>query len=161
MEKKSSDLRDGEPIKVYVRTKKMPARMGSISEANASIVGVVRVTRSVLQYEDLLDQTQQAFLNNARRFASDTGVPLEVIDLSKESVWKRLRRSLLKGEGGLKVPSAILPQSAFLGSDIFWHSDRNLPVVAKQIRPEATRIKLSCPLDAEACVSKASPRKGL
>jgi hypothetical protein len=102
-------------MKVFVRTKRVFARLSRISELNVTPMKTFRVYRTVLEYEDILDNDQKAYLGNAREFADQVGLSMQVVDLAKQNLFSRLGHLI---RGSRSVPSAMLPKSVFLSRRI-------------------------------------------
>jgi len=99
-------------VKVYVRSKRVAVQSFPSERTVPSIVGSVKLTSWVVQYEDRFDDSQKSILKYADDLASSVGVPIEVIDVSKLNLIRRLvtlvfRRDLYK------TPIVLFPETAF------------------------------------------------
>jgi hypothetical protein len=99
-------------VKVYVRSKRVAVQSFACERYVPSVIGSVKITNWVVQYENRLDDAQQAILKYADDLSTSAGLPIEVIDVSKLNIIRRLvtlffRRDLYR------TPAVLFPETAF------------------------------------------------
>jgi len=102
----------GQPVKIYVKSKKVAVRSVVLESYSGSFIGpIVNFTR-IVDYEDRLDDIQQRMIDYASDLALSADLPIKVIDISKRGTLERLVGVLFKR--GRVTPTIELPEAMFL-----------------------------------------------
>jgi len=96
-----------ENMKVFVRSKNVPVAIRVVEDLQWTTAGTFKVRRTMLQYENQLDEGQMAILEYARKLAGAAGVSLEVVDLSRLNFISRFVKYLFAKTP--RVPSVEIP----------------------------------------------------
>jgi hypothetical protein len=114
-----------ENIKVFVRSKRVPAAMSIVENPQWTTAGTFRVRKMVLQYDDQLDTSQLAILDYAQRVALAAGVSLEVVDLSRMNFVSRFAKSLINATP--KAPTVVIPGALLTNGQESQNWERTIP----------------------------------
>ena len=93
-------------MKVYVRSKRVPVQSFACERLVPSVIGSVKITKWVVQYESRLDDDQQAILKYADDLSASAGLPIEIVDVSKLNIVRRLILKIFKNEL-YKAPAVV------------------------------------------------------
>lgn len=99
-----------EKVRVYVRSEVVPARVISVKTAVFSFSDkyVWKESRGVI-YARILNREGQKAVERATELARLSGLPLEVVDISRRSIWRRVVDRLL---GDTKEQMILIPVSS-------------------------------------------------
>jgi len=115
-------------MKLILTSRKVLVRVEQVEDRFMTWDGQVRVNRRrVKVYDYLFDEAQSQALREARELASKSGMALEVTDLTRQGLLRRLLRSGLRTAGGRG--SALVVAS----------SPPDVPGESSQGRPQAFR----------------------
>jgi len=95
-------------VKVVVRTRKIPVGTVDISTPTFSASGVFigMMTKRAVLYDSSLDLEHQRAIDEGRKLSASLGLPLEVVDTSKGSLFSRALASL--GGNGSRRPGIMV-----------------------------------------------------
>ncbi len=98
-------------LKVFVKSRKVPVALTEFSKPAVSVPWLIpqpatKVTTVV--FANVLDDAQKKLVEDARLLSSKSGLDLEVVDLAKGSLLRRLFAGLLYGTGALSHPELHL-----------------------------------------------------
>ncbi len=101
-----------QPVKIFVRSKKVAVRSMVVQNYSGSFIGVVASSTRFVDYEDRLDDTQQRMIDYASDLAMSADLPIKVIDVAKLSPLERFTRRIFRQ--ARVTPTIELPEAMFL-----------------------------------------------
>ena len=102
-------------IKVFVKSKRVPITTSDTTPQVLPIGSSLLLTsskRSIVIYENVLDDYQEMVLESVKRFARNSGIQVEIKDVAKENILKQLLRRV-KGQKIDRI-AVIVPESALM-----------------------------------------------
>lgn len=98
-------------VKVFVRSKRVAVSSIVVHTPARSIIAHATLPERTVLYEDQLEENQKLMVRYATELATQTGLSIKIVDLSKLGVFQRMLNSVLKKFPG--SPAIFVPDSLF------------------------------------------------
>ncbi len=102
-------IRGRGPVRLVVRSRRVPVALTEVEFSHTSSYGVAYNTKKrLIVYDYVLDEGERRILEEVRRAAENSGLSLEVVDLGRAGPFRRIASRLLErlAEGPRIFPRA-------------------------------------------------------
>ena len=100
-------------LRVFVRSRKVPVGLTEFTRPVMNGLWILSQSSArAVVYESVLDESQAKLLEEARRLSDSSGLDLEVVDLGKMGLFRRLFWSRLIGPLGVSAGMMVMQASS-------------------------------------------------